>query len=174
MIATGADLCTTGHRVPGRVSPLDAGSVPQDGLPRLSGLRTGRILRAYNSASVRRRTTARGGHQGIRRTRPVLQTAGARPAWRRRLPRRPRWLRSATSRPKRARGLHCARPTWLSLPFRRGANGGANGHVSGERPSSLASHKRLKAQRPALVCAGRAGLRFESSTPELRCRRPLT
>jgi len=59
-----------------------------------------------------------------------------------------------------------------SPPCRRGANGGANGRVSGERWSSLASPNSLKTRRPALACAGRAGLRIESSTPELRWRGP--
>ena len=54
----------------------------------------------------------------------------------------------------------------------RGANGGANGRISGERWLSLASPNSLKTQRPALACAGRAGLRIESSTTELRWRPP--
>ena len=52
----------------------------------------------------------------------------------------------------------------------RGANGGANGRISGERWLSLASPNSLKPQRPALACAGRDGLRIESSTTELRWR----
>ncbi len=55
-----------------------------------------------------------------------------------------------------------------------GANGGDNACVSGERQSSLGSRNSSKTQRPALVCAGRAGLRIESSTTELRWRRFLT
>ena len=47
---------------------------------------------------------------------------------------------------------------------------GANGIVAAERQASLASPNSLKRQRPALVCAGRAGLRIESSTTELRWR----
>src|SRR5947209_4919779 len=56
----------------------------------------------------------------------------------------------------------------------RGANGGANEGVSHERSSSLASPNSLKTQRPALACAGRAGLRIESSTTELRWAGQLT
>src|SRR6266704_160807 len=55
---------------------------------------------------------------------------------------------------------------------RRGANRGANKNVSSERSSSLAPPNSLKTQRPALACAGRAGLRIESSTTELRWRSP--
>ena len=61
-----------------------------------------------------------------------------------------------------------------SPPCHRGANGGANAAVSGHRQSSLASPNSLKAQRPALACAGRAGLRIESSTTEPRWRGLLT
>src|SRR6266571_5105482 len=49
---------------------------------------------------------------------------------------------------------------------------GANKNVSSERSSSLAPPNSLKTQRPALACAGRAGLRIESSTTELRWRSP--
>src|SRR5438477_8155851 len=56
----------------------------------------------------------------------------------------------------------------------RGADGGANGDVSDERCPSRASPNSLQTQRPALVCAGRAGLRIESSTTELRWPRPVT
>ncbi len=43
--------------------------------------------------------------------------------------------------------------------------------VARRRQPSLASPNSLKTQRPALVCAGRHGLRIESSTTEVRWRR---
>src|SRR2546428_6825991 len=54
----------------------------------------------------------------------------------------------------------------------RGANGGANGGVAGRCRPSCGTRKSLKTRRPAPVCAGRAGLRIESSTTELRWRPP--
>src|SRR6266849_9407364 len=53
-----------------------------------------------------------------------------------------------------------------------GANGGAKQFVSAERWQFLNSPNRAETQRPALGCAGRAGLRIESSTTELRWRPP--
>ncbi len=53
---------------------------------------------------------------------------------------------------------------------KRGANGGANGGVAGRCGPAPASPNSLKPQRPALASAGRAGLRIESSTTELRWR----
>jgi hypothetical protein len=52
----------------------------------------------------------------------------------------------------------------------RCANRGAKILVSRRRSSSLPSPNCLKTQRPALRSAGRAGLRIESSTTELRWR----
>src|SRR5712692_4743381 len=52
----------------------------------------------------------------------------------------------------------------------RGVNRGAKTVVSPRRWSSLAPPNSLKTRRPALACAGRAGLRIESSTTELRWR----
>src|SRR5438034_3706681 len=49
---------------------------------------------------------------------------------------------------------------------------GANRVVACQRESSFASPNSLKTQRPSLKSAGRAGLRIESSTTELRWRPP--
>ena len=59
------------------------------------------------------------------------------------------------------------------LDCNRGANGGANAPVFGKRPPAIERRNSLKTQRPALACAGRAGLRIESSTAELRWRTGL-
>src|SRR5258708_1525688 len=57
---------------------------------------------------------------------------------------------------------------WRAACCRRGANGGDKERVARPRWSSVASPNPLRTQRPALAGAGRAGLRIESSTTELR------
>ena len=54
----------------------------------------------------------------------------------------------------------------------RGANGGAKRFVAPRCWPSYASPDVAETRRPALVCAGRVGLRIESSTTELRWRPP--